>query len=138
LKQLSDDEARTVRRELMREAGWTPGSGPPSAEVIQKVRELAKARGIELPAWGGPGGAGARSAPGTPVTRVVYRLVGNGPAAHAEAVNVKLGISDGTSTEVIEGLAEGDRIITNAYTASADASSAPRSGNPLGGGPRRF
>ena len=130
-KQLSEEEARTVRRELMREAGWTPGSGPPSPDIFQKVRELAKARGIELPAWNGRGGSGGHTAPGAPVTRVVYRLVGTGATAHPEAVNVKLGISDGTSTEVIDGLSEGDRIITNAYITAAEGSS-QGSNNPFG------
>jgi hypothetical protein len=67
---------------------------------------------------------------------VLYRLVGDGPTARPEAVEVKLGITDGTQTEIISGLAEGDRVITSVSTGSATSSAAPSS-NPFGGG-RRF
>jgi HlyD family secretion protein len=123
------------RRALMRDAGFTPGSGPPSQEVREKMRALAAERGFELPTRGG-GGEHSRSSD-APVTRVVYRLVGKGEAAHPEAVSVKLGISDGTQTEVIDGLSEGDQVITSVFTPGSNATAAPAS-NPFGGGRRRF
>ncbi len=132
LKPLPDDQRRTY----MTKAGFTPGSGRPSEEVIARARELAKADGFEWPAFGGrerPATADSN----TPVTRTVYRLVGQGPTARPEAVNVKLGISDGTGTEVIEGLAEGDLVITNVITSGATSPQAPAA-NPFGGGGRRF
>jgi HlyD family secretion protein len=99
------------------------------------MRQLATERGLELPTRGGPGAerAGPTDAP---VTRVIYRLVGEGTAARPEAVEVKLGISDGTQTEVISGLNEGDRVITSVSVGGVPATAAP-SGNPFGGG-RRF
>jgi HlyD family secretion protein len=131
LRPATDEERRT----LMRDAGFTPGSGPPSQEVRDKMRQLAAERGFELPTRGG-GGGGERARPSdTPVTRTLYRLVGQGPAAKPEAVNVKLGISDGTQTEVIDGLAEGDLVITGVSTSSKG--SQPATTNPFGG-PRRF
>ena len=51
-------------------------------------------------------------------------------------VQIKTGISDGISTEVLEGLQEGDRVVT-AMTGKA-ASAAQQSNNPLAGGQRRF
>jgi HlyD family secretion protein len=120
----------------MRDAGFTPGSGPPSPEVREKMRALAAERGFELPTRGGGGGEHSRSSD-APVTRVVYRLVGKGETAHPEAVSVKLGISDGTQTEVIDGLSEGDLVITNVYTPGSGSTAAPAS-NPFGGGRRRF
>lgn len=133
LKPLSREQAFPY----LAKAGFTPGSGRPSEEIINRARELAKADGYEWPAWGGnrerSGGAGE-----APTVRTVYRLVGQGEAAHPEAVNVKLGISDGTGTEVIEGLAEGDAVITSVLNNDAANSAGPRTSNPFGGGPRRF
>jgi len=123
------------RRALMRDAGFTPG-GPPSPEVRERMRQLAAERGLELPARGGRGEERSSPSPSDgPVTRVLYRLIGEGPAARPEAVEVKLGITDGTQTEVLEGLAEGDRVITS--TSVAAGGTRPPSTNPFGGG-RRF
>ena len=49
---------------------------------------------------------------------------------------IKIGISDGVFTEVLDGLAEGDTVITG--TVFAQTTSAPPTPNPFGGGPRRF
>ena len=127
---LTDEQLRKVRRELMAEAGFTPGSGPPSPEILAKVQQLAKDRGIELPAHGGKGAAGA------PVVRTIYKLVDPTPAKPVlEAVSVKLGISDGAFTEVSEGLAEGDLIVTSISIPGAKptAASSPF-GSPAGQG----
>ena len=136
LKPLPDNQ----RRVYMTKAGWSPGAGRPSEQVINTARDLAKADGFDWPARGGPGGGGGNERPhasDTPVTRTIYRVVGKGEAARPEAVSVKLGISDGTQTEVIEGLAEGDLVITNVFnTGKAPAAGAPAT-NPFGGG-RRF
>ena len=50
------------------------------------------------------------------------------------AVTIKTGISDGVATEVLEGLKEGDRVVTG--MTESGAVSAPAT-NPFGGGPRR-
>ena len=99
------------------------------------MRQLATERGLELPTRGGAGSERAGTSD-APVTRVIYRLVGQGTTARPEAVEVKLGISDGTQTEVISGLAEGDRVITSVSVVSGSPAAAP-STNPFGGG-RRF
>lgn len=120
------------RRPYMEKAGWTPGSGRPSEDVIARARELAKADGYEWPAFGGRERPAASDGP---VVRAVYRLEGTGPNARPAAVNVKLGISDGTQTEVLDGLAEGDRVITGIAAASAAPQQA--GGNSPFGPPRR-
>ncbi len=51
-----------------------------------------------------------------------------------QPVQIKVGISDGTSTEVAEGLKEGDQVVTSAVTAQAGGGP---SANPFTGG-RRF
>jgi HlyD family secretion protein len=81
-----------------------------------------------------PGGAtGHRGKPGEHLTeRTVYVLRGSKPSP----VQIKTGISDGIYTEVLDGLQEGDRVVT-AMTGKG-ASSAQSSNNPLAGGQRRF
>ncbi|HWA86548.1 MAG TPA: efflux RND transporter periplasmic adaptor subunit [Opitutus sp.] len=125
------------RRAYLAKAGFTPGGGWPGPEVINRARELAKADGYEWPEWGGRGGnhQGPAAPSNAPTHRVLYRMVGKGEAAHPEAVNVLLGITDGTGTEVISGLAEGDLVITSAYTPTGAENQ--RSANPFRGG-RRF
>lgn len=133
-KQLSADERRTQIRELMQEAGFTPGAGPPSPQVIQKMQALAKERGIELPERMAAGGGGGNAA--APVVRTIYRLPAGNPPGAPEAVRVKVGITDGTDTEVLDGLKEGDLVITGINQPGASASGP--SSSPFGGGNRTF
>ena len=63
--------------------------------------------------------------------RTVYVLSGGRP----KPTQIKTGISDGISTEVLEGLKEGDRVVTAELT-STSLSSSPAA-NPFSG-PRRF
>jgi HlyD family secretion protein len=74
-------------------------------------------------------------------TRTIYVLSStNAPNAKPEPRQVKLGISDGVTTEVIEGLNEGDIVVIG--SAASDAAQMPgrqQQGNPFGGGGmRRF
>ena len=64
--------------------------------------------------------------------RTVYVLSGSRP----QAVQIKTGISDGVVTEVIEGLKEGDRVVTAELASKSPAASPPP--NPFSGGGRRF
>ncbi len=138
-KPMTDDERRQKIQAIMREAGFVRGNGPPSPEVLAKMQQLAKDQGIELP-MGRFGGGERKSDSNAPTTRTVYRLVGDDPkTAHPEAVTVKLGISDLTYTEVLDGLNENDRVITSVIVPSAKANT-PAATSPFGGGqqgPRR-
>ncbi len=131
-KQLSPDELRKARQEIEQEAGYQRGNGPPSAEVRQKLVELAQARGIELPdrLLGGPAGPAGADAP---VYRTIYRLPANAqPGAPPEAIRVKVGITDGAYTEVSSPLLkEGDTVITGIFVAAPGAAGAA---TPFGGG----
>jgi len=62
--------------------------------------------------------------------RTVYVLSGGRP----KPTQIKTGISDGISTEVLEGLKEGDRVVTAELTSASSSSPAA---NPFSG-PRRF
>src|SRR5207245_11400970 len=64
--------------------------------------------------------------------RTVYVLSGSRP----HAVQIRTAISDGVMTEVVDGLKEGDRVVTAELTSTTAAASPPA--NPFGGGPRRF
>src|SRR5436305_6477483 len=64
--------------------------------------------------------------------RTVYVLSGSRP----RSVQIKTGISDGIVTEVLDGLKEGDRVVTAELTSTSSSATPPP--NPVGGGPRRF
>ncbi len=152
-------DPREQLSKLMAEAGFTPGSGRPTPEVMAKVRALADERGIQLPermfgGGGGGGGApggGARGGRGGATTNAgtVYRLVEAGPSPKVEAVPVRLGITNGSITEVVEGLKEGDVLVTSITIPGAPlaTSGAQQMNNPfqqqrggmpgMGGGGRR-
>lgn len=65
-----------------------------------------------------------RAGRGAPTaSRVVFKLVGPPEAQKLEAVRVRTGISDGSFTEVVDGLQEGDTIVTSVVLPGAKASS---------------
>jgi len=98
---------------------------PPDATPVQSKRTNAS-RGIRS----GEGRSGAQEGRAERTVSVL------GGADGPRPVQIKTGISDGIVTEVIEGLKEGDRVVTAEMTATAATSSPPA--NPFGGGPRRF
>lgn len=65
-------------------------------------------------------GTPARVDRGDPSGTVLYRLPSSDPAASPEAVVVRLGISDGLMTEVLDGLSEGDQVVTGVPESSTD------------------
>ena len=79
---------------------------------------------------GGAGGRGGGERAERRVERTVYVLPANG--SRPVASTIKTGISDGIATEVVEGLKEGDRVVTG----SSQAGTAPArpAANPFGGG----
>jgi HlyD family secretion protein len=68
-----------------------------------------------------------------PVFHTVYVLSGAGGDAKLRAVQIKTGISDGISTEVLSGLDEGAQVVTGAASTGTRAAA---TANPLGGFPR--
>src|SRR3954447_21421248 len=65
--------------------------------------------------------------------RTVYVLASG--ASKPTAITIKTGISDGVTTEILEGLKEGDRVVTGMTESGAAATPAS---NPFSGGSRRF
>ncbi len=85
-------------------------------------------------------GGGAKPRPERQVSRTIYVLpakTGNGELAEVKPkpVQIKVGISDGVMTEVLEGLDEGAEVVTGIIS-SSDVASRPN--NPFAGGFRRF
>jgi len=130
------------------EASLTPEQKTKYQEVMAEMRARF-ARSERGP--GGPGGSGGfggeerprRSEPEGPRSQTIYLVEketssGGNEKSVLKPVMVKLGISDGTNTEVTEGLKEGDVVAIGTITQAAVAQ--PPSGNPFGGpfggGPR--
>jgi len=120
---------------MLAEVGFVRGSGPPSSEIRAKLADLARERGLILPDFGGRG-AGRTEQPAFTM-RTVYKLAGTAGQPRPEPATVKLGITDGTHTEVLEGLAEGDVLIVSAFIPGASTTSSTPSSSPFGA-PRRF
>ena len=78
------------------------------------------------------GGRGSSGRERTTSERTVYVLSGSRPTP----VQIKTGISDGVVTEVVEGLKEGDLVVTAEMAAKSQPASTPA--NPFSGGQRRF
>jgi HlyD family secretion protein len=98
---------------------------PPDATPVE-MRKTSPTRA------GRPGGG--RNSPHEEAQRTVYVLT-PGAAGRPQPRQIKTGISDGIMTEVVEGLKDGDRVVT-AEIGSAGGAPSPAS-NPFGGG-RRF
>jgi HlyD family secretion protein len=124
------------------ESSLTPEQKQKYQEVIAAMRaRMAQGEG------GSGGGSGERprrsSEPSGPRTQTIYLLEKETSAAGAEkpvlnAVTVKVGSSDGSSTEVLEGLKEGDVVVVGAASALPGTTSSPNPfGSPFGGPGRR-
>jgi HlyD family secretion protein len=68
-------------------------------------------------------------------SRTIYILGGDGKP---RPVPAKIGITDGIRTEVLEGLAEGDRTVTAAIDPRPTPAPGSQPAGPFGGGVRRF
>jgi HlyD family secretion protein len=97
---------------------------PPDATPVETRKAISSRAG--RPAAG-------RGSPQQGTQRTVYVLpIG---ASRPQPRQIKTGISDGIMTEVVEGLKEGDRVVTAELGSAAGAQSP--AANPFGGG-RRF
>jgi HlyD family secretion protein len=100
---------------------------PPDATPVETKRTSASRPGR-------PGGGRSNAGQEGRAERTVYVL--SSGASRPQPVQVKTGISDGTTTEVIEGLKEGDRVVTSEVASTGARASTPA--NPFSGGQRRF
>jgi HlyD family secretion protein len=100
---------------------------PPDATPVETKRTSTSRPGR-------PGGGRSSAGQEGRAERTIYVLPSG--ASRPQPVQVKTGISDGITTEVIEGLKEGDRVVTAELTSTTSAPSPPA--NPFSGGRRRF
>jgi HlyD family secretion protein len=131
--------ARRVRE--MRDRGEEP-----APEIQAKLRELRQSGALpRMGPGGGSGGGGSSSRPrSAPAWRTVYVLTtntppgGGDPVIKPEPVRVRVGITDTATSyaEVIEGLKEGDTVVTAAKLPAQAATPAPGGQSPFGGPPR--
>jgi HlyD family secretion protein len=113
----------------------------PASNVVAGTNAIAAPGGTNRPArfsgrsgggsFGGQGGFHRMGGAGSRQTaRTVYILSGEAAHPTLKPAQIKIGISDGISTEVLEGLKEGDQVIT----AMISGESAAKASNPFGGG----
>ncbi len=81
---------------------------------------------------GGPGHHSGHARGERPLFHTIYVLSGAGEKAKLQAVQIKTGISDGISTEVLSGLDEGAQVVTGVVLTGSQAAKA--AANPPGGG----
>jgi len=108
---------------------------PPDSAVVDTnavATASSPATNSSAPAAGAMGGAGGHHGSHPkgehPTVHTVYVLVANDDDPVLKPVQVHTGISDGISTEVITGLAEGDKVVTSAVAAGSSAAPAPSFG----------
>ncbi len=131
---------RDQMRQLMQDAGvtFTPGT-PLDPASIEKLKTLAAERGLELPERmlsGGRNRGGSGGNEPAITTRTVYRQLSPLPDLKIEPVQARFGITDGSATEIVEGVQEGDTLITSIYqpNASTGTGASQQNRNPFGGG----
>jgi HlyD family secretion protein len=117
----------------MQDAGVTFTPGQPLAPAdLEKLKKLATERGIELPERLLNGGRNHASGEATFSNRTVYRLASPLPNLKVESVNARFGITDGSNTEIVDGLKEGDTIVSSIYI-PGEVAAAQQNRNPFGG-----
>jgi HlyD family secretion protein len=133
-----EELARRVRE--MRDRGEQP---PPAIQA--KLRELYQSGVLQRSGQGGrsAGGGDSSRTRSAPAWRNIYLLTtnmppgGGDPVLMPRSVRVKAGITDGSYTEITDGLQEGDPVITAIKLPAAQAAApAPAGQSPFGGPPR--
>ncbi len=120
--------------EVLTQIGWKAPEGAAGSQPAGNGERAARAGGPRSEILSGAadrGGEGRRARGGADRAnrRLVWKMGANGLP---EPAPVQIGISDGRQTEIVKGLAEGDRIITGI----AGAQAAPAEQNQQGGGNR--
>ena len=112
-----DADRKAMMMERMRERGMS------DAEIKERFAQFAS--GAARPGGGGGGGKGGGK---KGVAGVSYVLIDSGDPENPEEQIVKIGMSDGSYTEIIEGLEEGDEVLIQKINMGSGGSG---SGNPF-------
>jgi HlyD family secretion protein len=112
---------------------------PPDSAVVETNSTAARPAtngGNFAGMSGGPGHRSGRARGERPAFHAVYVLSSAGADAKLRVVQVKTGISDGISTEVLSGLDEGAKVVTGVVLTGTQAAKAAAATPPGGGFPR--
>lgn len=152
--EMSPQERFGALRSIMNDAGVQRGT-PPTPEQVDKIKKAAQEKGLDAEfvtqflermsrgggRRGGGNGGGERGSNGergftnVVTTRTLYKLVdGVGEEKKLEPVTVRLGISDGVSTEILGGLEDGDAVVTAVSLPNSGPAQGPGAPNPFQGG----
>jgi HlyD family secretion protein len=113
-----------------------PGSAEVDTNALASRAAATNGTATVAGGTGGPGGPGGGGHHGGrphgehPTIHNVYLLVGDEQDPKLQAVQIRTGISDGISTEVVSGLDEGAKVVTSAIVPGGAAAPA----GPFGGG----
>jgi len=81
-------------------------------------------------------GKGPRKGKGNRGLRTIYMLAGSDNSPQLKPMQIQTGITDGIFTEIVDGLKEGDKVVSS--VAQTDAQGSNSASSPFGGGfPRR-
>ena len=105
---------------------------PPDSAVVETNAVMQTATNVTnfAGASGGQNHPSGRARGERRVFHTIYVLSGTGGDARLQAVQIKTGISDGISTEVLSGLDEGAQVVTGAASTGTQAA---KPANPIGG-----
>ena len=98
---MSDEERRAAITQRMKERGMS------DAEIKERLAQFAAGGGP----GGGRGGGGKKGGARKSDNTVSYVLVGSDDPENPEQLIVKIGMTDGSYTEILEGLEEGDEVL---------------------------
>jgi len=108
---------------------WMQSLTPEQREQVQKARGNRGSGGSRDGSMGGSKAGGASDA----TQRTIYVMENGNGVAVPKPVSVKLGITDGAFTEVIEGLTQGALVITGTNQPGSASSSLRTGSSPFGG-----
>jgi len=122
--EMSDEERKQAVTQRMKERGMS------DAEIKEKLAQFAAGGG--RPGGGGKGGSGRK--PGGSTKSVV--LIDSGDPENPKEVEIKTGVSDGSYTEIVEGLEEGTTVLIRRMNLGSSKSSKGSFMSPMSGGGR--
>jgi HlyD family secretion protein len=120
------EDALTIPNGALRFHPANAGMTPTNSAATQTAQATNNQNGAQNYRNGGGRAHGERSS-----VHTVYILSGDEKNPVLQPVQIKTGISDGISTEVISGLNEGDKVVTGAVLNGATSAAGS---NPFGGG----
>jgi macrolide-specific efflux system membrane fusion protein len=113
LSSMSEDERKKFMTEKMRERGMS------EADIQERLASGGRPGGGQGGGQGGP--SGGKKPSGN--TAEFYVLIATDDPETPEQVKIKVGVSDGSYTEIIEGLEEGDEVLIQRISIGGSKSS---------------